>query len=317
MTSACRFGAACSARGCPAPTEESPDLYLSMPRVLECVAANGGAAGAMELGFLAAQRASFGGLRHEFQCAMIAAPSGLARLQSFFRYGKREDTGVRTGFSLEGRSIRVFCESPGFERHPALVVTEWMNLLAIVSILRSLAGATWSPAEITLISRRAPHEAARATFPNTRILCGQGHTSVLVPREVLARPCREAITAQDLEPEMDATELLRATDPLYTIRELVKPYLRDKPLLIHDLAALLGTSERSLQRHLAAMGTSYSQLVAEARYQVACDLLERDDVRIMEIAFAAGYQNPSHFSRAFRRFAGISPIEYRLAAMVA
>lgn len=128
----------------------------------------------------------------------------------------------------------------------------------------------------------------RATFPNTRILCGQGHTSVLVPREVLARPCREAITAQDLEPEMEATELLRATDPLYTIRELVKPYLRDKPLLIHDLAALLGTSERSLQRHLAAMGTSYSQLVAEARYQVACDLLERDDV-------------PDHGNRLCRR----------------
>ena len=39
------------------------------------------------------------------------------------------------------------------------------------------------------------------------------------------------------------------------------------------------------------------------------------EINIMEIALVAGYQNPSHFTRAFRRYAGLSPIEYRMSAL--
>lgn len=60
---------------------------------------------------------------------------------------------------------------------------------------------------------------------------------------------------------------------------------------------------------------SYSRVLDEARYQVACDMLANGDIKIGEIAFAAGYQNPPHFSRAFRRLAGLSPIEYRTFAL--
>lgn len=56
---------------------------------------------------------------------------------------------------------------------------------------------------------------------------------------------------------------------------------------------------------------SFSRLVDEARYQVACDLLTAPDTRIAEVAFATGYENPSHFSRAFRRIAGVAPSDFQ------
>lgn len=300
--------------GLPATTEEFPDLYLSLPRVLDCVAANGGAKSAMELGFLAAQRATLESLRPEFQRAVLSAPSGLARLQALVRYGKGEDTSVFCGLYPEGASLRVVCELPGFERSPALVCTEWLNLQAIVSIVRSVAGASWIPEEITFVSSIAPHDAAREAFPNTRMLTSQAHTSVLVPRKLLASPCNAI-----MEPETGACyepkDADHAPDLADTIREIVKPYLGDKPLLLSDVAEIFGTSERTLQRHLGKMGTSYSRLVAEARYQVASDMLGNGDIGVTEIAFAAGYQNPSHFSRAFRRYAGQSPTEFRMSAL--
>jgi len=296
--------------GLPATTEETPDLFLSLPRIMDFVAANGGPNDAMEFGLLAGQRATLEGLRPEFRRAILNAPSGLALLQTLLRYRKGEDT---TGFSAiypEGASLRVVCDQPGFERSAGLVSTEWMNLQAVISIVRSVAGATWTPRRITLISSIRPQDAVQAAFPNTQILTSQAHTSVLVPRDVLARPLASPMTSEPAEHHAPM-ETDHTTGPLDTIREILKPYLRDRPLLLCDLAEILGTTERTLQRHLGTMGASYSRLVDEARYQIACEMLQNKDVKIIEIAFAAGYQNPSHFSRAFRRLAGISPIEYR------
>lgn len=210
--------------------------------------------------------------------------------------------------------MRVICESPGFEHHPGLVCTEWMNLIAIVEIIRSLTGPSWQPKEITLISRLPAHDAARETFPNTRILPASPRTSILVPRAVLARPSPILSPTNDpaAEPGQSADACEAAPlDPLHMLREIVKPYLRDTPLKLSEMAELLGTSERTLQRQLGALGTSYSRLVAEARYQVACDLLAGEDMTITDVAMCLGYQNPTHFSRAFRQLAGLSPTAYR------
>ena len=301
--------------GLPGTTEETPDLYLSLPRVMDCVAANGGA---MELGFLAAQRSTLEGLRPEFQSAIRNAPSGLALLQTLLRYRKGEDTSGFSAIYPAGASVRVVCDQPGFEQNAALACLEWMNLQAVVSIVRSVAGDKWTPSQMTFVSSVAPHDAAREAFPNTQILRSQTHTSVLVPRDVLGRPCPSPMAPDATE--QDGPYVPMETDhvagPLNTIREIVKPYLRDRPLKLSELADILGTSERTLQRHLAAMGASYSQLIDEARYQIACDMLEHADVEIGEIAFAVGYQNPSHFSRAFRRLAGFSPSEYRASRII-
>lgn len=301
--------------GLPGTTEETPDQYLSMARVLDCVAVAGGARAAMELGFVAAQRATLGGLRTEFQQALLTAPGGLARLQAFFRLGRKEDTGVRTGFVEEGESVRVVCESPGFEHHQGLACTEWMNLLAIVSIVRSVAEPTWTPEEVTLISRQNPHDAAMEFFPNTRLLVSRAHTSILVPKTVLARPCHTLPTIPSTTVDPDSDDA--AIDTLNVVRELVKPYLRDKPLKLGEMAEILGSSERTLQRQLHNLGTSYSSLVSEARYQVACALLVQSEATIMDVALAAGYQNATHFSRAFRSMSGVSPTSFRTAAIPA
>lgn len=296
--------------GLPATTDETPNLYLSLPRIMDFIAAQGGERGAMELGFLAGQRATLEVLRPEFQRALLNAPSGLALLQAFLLHRKGEDTSAFSAVYPEGASLRVVCDQPGIEDSDALVCAEWMNLQAVISITRIVAGATWCPEEMTFISRIAPHDAAREAFPNTLILTSQRHTSVRVRREVLSRPCDPAGAAQAGDP-LEPMEAASSAGVLDTIREVVKPYLRDKPLLLAELAELLGTSERTLQRLLSRQGVSYSRVLDEARYQVACGMLADGDIKIGEVAFAAGYQNPSHFSRAFRRLAGLSPIEYR------
>ena len=76
-------------------------------------------------------------------------------------------------------------------------------------------------------------------------------------------------------------------------------------------ARVLGMNVRKLQRRLAAVGTSHSRIVDEVRFEAACRLLGYPGRSVADIASALGYLDPAHFTRAFTRWAGMTPRAYR------
>jgi len=52
-------------------------------------------------------------------------------------------------------------------------------------------------------------------------------------------------------------------------------------------------------------------LIDGERSMLALELLRNPEIRITDIAFDLGYNNPTHFSRAFRRLTGQSPRKFR------
>ena len=83
-----------------------------------------------------------------------------------------------------------------------------------------------------------------------------------------------------------------------------------KPSLEHTAKAL-GTSVRTLQRRLKSEGTTFAALLEELRRELASGLVRSKDLAIYEVAYLLGYSEPSTFYRAFRRWHGVSPLEYR------
>lgn len=77
------------------------------------------------------------------------------------------------------------------------------------------------------------------------------------------------------------------------------------------LACELGLSERTLQRRLAEEGSSYQQLLADTRRQLAERYLSEGSLPATDIAALLGYSEPSVFFRAFRHWTGLTPGEYR------
>lgn len=80
------------------------------------------------------------------------------------------------------------------------------------------------------------------------------------------------------------------------------------------VASELGMSERTLVRRLAEFGTSFSEVLAELRHQLALKYLHQKELNLTQIAFLLGYANPSAFSTAFKRMTGQAPREVRGAA---
>lgn len=98
---------------------------------------------------------------------------------------------------------------------------------------------------------------------------------------------------------------------LYSVRAAIAASLHYGDAALQRTALQLGMSPRSLQRHLAVMGTSYSDMVAEVRLDTACHLLLESNERISVIALRLGYAGTSSFSRAFTHLTKMPPVIYR------
>jgi len=93
-----------------------------------------------------------------------------------------------------------------------------------------------------------------------------------------------------------------------------KEALTDPTVDIDRIAHRLHTSQRTLQRRLREAGTSCQKLIEQARREQVLQLLHDRRLSLAEIAFMSGYSEMSTFYRAFRRWTGQSPGEYRLSA---
>jgi AraC-like DNA-binding protein len=68
---------------------------------------------------------------------------------------------------------------------------------------------------------------------------------------------------------------------------------------------------RTLQRRLADHDLSYSCILDQSRFLKAEALLLDADIKLVDISLMLGYADAAGFTRAFRRWAGVSPREYR------
>ena len=77
------------------------------------------------------------------------------------------------------------------------------------------------------------------------------------------------------------------------------------------VAAALHLSSRSLQRKLAEEGSSYTQLLQQTRRELAASYLRDQRSSVSEIAYLLGFSDTSSFTRAFKRWQGQTPSEFR------
>ena len=95
------------------------------------------------------------------------------------------------------------------------------------------------------------------------------------------------------------------------VRRLIMSLIPQGETEIQSVARALATSARSLQRRLSAAGTSYHQLLDSTRCEAATHYLQDHRLSIGEVGYLLGYSEPPAFHRAFKRWNGITPQEFR------
>jgi AraC-like DNA-binding protein len=98
------------------------------------------------------------------------------------------------------------------------------------------------------------------------------------------------------------------------IRRVIMARILQGETEIQSVARALGTSARSLPRRLSAAGTSFQNLIDSTRREAATRYLQDRKISIGEVAYLLGYSEPPAFHRAFKRWNGITPQEFRAKA---
>ncbi|RUX46261.1 MAG: helix-turn-helix domain-containing protein [Mesorhizobium sp.] len=106
-------------------------------------------------------------------------------------------------------------------------------------------------------------------------------------------------------------ELLAKSSVAEQVKIVLKRNLASGRPELSDIARELGTSERTLQRRITEEGTSFRELLVEARQELGRQLLSDPTADIDEVACLLGYQDASSFYRAFREWEGTTPNRWR------
>ena len=143
----------------------------------------------------------------------------------------------------------------------------------------------------------------------------QAQNALIFPKRLLAVPLGQA-DAQvrlmlDAYADRRLSEIEQGHSVLDRARTLLARQLPEQGIELEQLAAQLALSPRTLQRRLREAGLSFSQLVDETRQQLVLHYLRDPALELADIAFLVGFSEAGSLARAFRRWTGQTPAEYR------
>ena len=83
-------------------------------------------------------------------------------------------------------------------------------------------------------------------------------------------------------------------------------------LSLDDIARRVASSRRQLQRAYAEVGeTTFRDHLTRVRMQKAAEMLQSRSLTVREVAHRVGYRQPAQFAKAFRRYQGVAPSDFR------
>jgi AraC-like DNA-binding protein len=243
---------------------------------------------------------------------LLLAPT-LYQAITRFRAEAREEL-TNADFRIFRQAGRVwFCGGSVEGAEDEVRQVELYRIAMMVQVIRWAAGSCWKPSDLRLQSPDARHLRDTELVRDTNIQVGCAQSAVGFRPKLLSQSLKPAIEAPenggdkaDLFPKFGC-----AINFQRSVKEIVRTHILASRVSIKDVSRSLSMTVRTLQRHLAESGLTFSQLVDETRVEAAVTMLEESDMAISEIAAALDYSEPSHFTRAFRRATGTIPRLYR------
>ena len=155
-----------------------------------------------------------------------------------------------------------------------------------------------------------PYEA----FFRAPLSFGAASTTLEFSRRDLMRPLAGACPDLAVVHDGIANDLLAQLDKSDIVAAVKKKIAESLPLgkcTRERTARDMAMSEATLQSRLAERSTTFQFLVDEARKDLACAYLRQSRYNLTDIAFLLGFSDTSNFARAFRRWSGCSPTDFR------
>ena len=190
-----------------------------------------------------------------------------------------------------------------------------MTFAALASLSRNVTNSDLSPNQVTF-----QHERPRDTTEHRRIFKCPVEFSApanryLIDSNCLSLPILKADPGLCAVLDRHAEELIakfpRNDTLVEQVRTMIKDELRGGHASLERIADQLSMSGRTLQRKLREHGTSHQELLDQMRRELAMRYLQEREMAICEVAYLLGFSESSALHRAFKRWTGKTPNEFR------
>ncbi|HMJ10239.1 MAG TPA: helix-turn-helix domain-containing protein, partial [Polyangiaceae bacterium] len=193
-------------------------------------------------------------------------------------------------------------------------------LFAVGGVTGHLFGLTTAYAAVreVRLNYPAPHYAQRyREIVPSRFTFDCDETVIVFESALLSRPIASADRATASWAERQCEAQLSSAAINDSLSDQVKRLLRAEPgqnCTLESVARNLGTSARALRRNLQRAGASFQEMLEEARRAQAVEYISSSGLTCEQIAGRLGFRDARSFRRAFKRWTGATPNEYRAAA---
>ncbi len=204
------------------------------------------------------------------------------------------------------------------ERGPADVTRAYAEYCLAVFVLhvRAATGVAFRPRRVTFTHRRPPDTGEHERIFGCPVRFEEEHNRLSLDRATWEAPARGPQPGV-LRVLIDHANLLlerlpRGPDLVERTRRAIGGRLRGGDPSLQGVARELGMSDRTLQRHLRDVGHTFNGLADEVREATARLYLDQPDLALAEVGYLLGFAEQSTFNRAFKRWNGVTPKQYRL-----
>ncbi len=252
---------------------------------------------------------------HALGYAWMASESLEEAYRRAVRYAHFINSGARDALRIEqterGYGILFDTGAAGFD--PPQIALE-AGLAMIYHMSHAAFGANFQPLEVTL-RRAKPVGTERYvdTFGAPVEFGGTQNAIWMDPQQVTehldsANP--ELVRIHD-QVVVDYLARLDRQDVVMQVKSKLTERLPGGGIDEGEIASSINLSRRSLQRRLHEHQVSFSGLLEDTRRELSRDYLRDPQHSVNEVAYLLGFSEPGNFSRAFKRWYGQTPSEYR------
>ena len=170
------------------------------------------------------------------------------------------------------------------------------------------------PSEVLLPRKRPADAAAYHDTFKVPVRFDSEHAALVIPADVAHAPIKGADPACYAQIAVNvqaywATDGVTLADRV--LRMIRRTILAEAQPTALSVARALGLHPKTLSRRLQDEGTTFRALLADARLEMAKQLLDCTRMSVTDLALAVGYSDIVAFNHAFHRWTGMSPGEWR------
>lgn len=186
---------------------------------------------------------------------------------------------------------------------------------AMHTLRRTLYRRNYSPQRVELMRSRPVNPARYETFFGCPVLFEQPAIRVFIRLEDALAPIPGgspyvAKAAERLLEEY-AAQARAPADTIGQLRQALTLLLPQGKATMDQVVKQLHTSKRTFHRKLEDRGTSFREQLEDFQRELACSYLKQNDLTVGDISFMLGFSSSSNFTRAFKRWTGCTPQDYR------